>query len=667
MHVDRTASLLVLVSLAVGGCSASPSSAPRGSAGVANTAGAGSASPTARGAQSPPSTGNNQDPGIIALTPSTPAAAATAGAGAASNVPAGPIAIDQTGAGNPAGLSAPDVQTLMAGGPPDKLKWLYPYDGTVFPRGLLAPLLMWDGGAADAVYVHMQAQMFDYKAVLKPTLDPASMAPQIALPDDVWAMAGQKTGGKADPFTLELSARVGGVVSGPITLHFIIAQATVKGSIYYNTYGSQLKGAASGGNVLRIPAGGKVELFMSMQCNGCHSVSADGSKMLSQINLTGGGSAFPLVSGGPTNPAGVPAGPRAAFGALYPDGSKYLSTSTSVSIAHADIAQPPGTAAAAALYDTATGMVVPDTGVPEGAVMPMFSPDGLHLAFNDVAINNADGLALMDFDVKTNKASNYRMLMKDDADTRPGWPFFLPDDKAVVFTRTASNEFSGDGAYVGAGNLLGMLGTAVNVPIRGPVSDLHIVDIATGTVTLLAKAMGYDAPADAASDKTTLPFPADDLHQNYFPTVSPIAAGGYFWVFFDSIRHYGNLGTQRQLYGAAVDIRADGSYVSDPSHPAFYLPGQEFGAGNHRAFAALDPCKKDGDTCTSGIDCCGGSCNFGPMEELVDPVGSCLPPPVNSCAKRDERCHTDADCCPPDPGQPADSCIAGFCAYIPLN
>lgn len=124
---------------------------------------------------------------------------------------------------------------------------------------------------------------------------------------------------------------------------------------------------------------------------------------------------------------------------------------------------------------------------------------------------------------------------------------------------------------------------------------------------------------------------------------------------------------QRQLWGAALDIHADGSYTSDPSHPAFYLPGQEFGAGNHRAFAALDPCKKNGDTCTSGIDCCGGSCVFPAMpQEFVDPVGTCSPQ-MNMCAKRHEKCHTDADCCLPEPGQQPNSCIAGFCAFIPLN
>jgi hypothetical protein len=155
---------------------------------------------------------------------------------------------------------------------------------------------------------------------------------------------------------------------------------------------------------------------------------------------------------------------------------------------------------------------------------------------------------------------------------------------------------------------------------------------------------------------------------NTVPTLSPVAAGGYFWVFFDAVRHYGNLGMQRQLWGAAIDIRADGNYSVDTSHPAFYLPGQEFGTGNHRAFAALDPCRKDGDSCTTGIDCCGGTCHFPEApQELVEPMGTCAPPTVNMCAKQDEKCQSDRDCCLPLPNEPPLSCIAGFCAMLRLD
>ena len=101
--------------------------------------------------------------------------------------------------------------------------------------------------------------------------------------------------------------------------------------------------------------------------------------------------------------------------------------------------------------------------------------------------------------------------------------------------------------------------------------------------------MGFASPADAASNVTYLPFGSGEAHQNYYPTVSPAASGGYAWVFFDSRRHYGNAGLERQIWGTAVDVSPEGTSSADPSHPAFYLPGQEFGTGNFRAVAALDP------------------------------------------------------------------------------
>jgi hypothetical protein len=405
--------------------------------------------------------------------------------------------------------------------------------------------------------------------------------------------------------------------------------------------------------VLRIPAGGTAELFISKNCNGCHSVSANGERMLSQT-LGVGGSSFDLTAGLP-NPTGVAAGPRTSFAALYPDGSRYLSGSVEIEVARARGTQGPGGKNAATLYDTATGAEIPGSGVPTGALMPTFSPDGTQLVFNDNALDKAHGLALMSYDTANDLASKYRPLTQETAPLRPAWPFFLPDGKAIVYVRTDSQDFSGNGAGIG-GNL------------HGPVSDLQIVDIASGQSIALARAGGFDSQADADRGRTYLPYGTEEVHHSYFPTVSPVAAGGYFWLFFDSVRHYGNQGVQRQLWGAAIDIRADGKYTIDPSHPAFYLPGQEFGTGNHRAFAALDACKKDGDKCTSGIDCCGGACTFpDPTAELVEPVGMCGRPPVNSCAKRDERCKADGDCCPPQAGAQPDFCIAGFCAQISIN
>jgi len=166
--------------------------------------------------------------------------------------------------------------------------------------------------------------------------------------------------------------------------------------------------------------------------------------------------------------------------------------------------------------------------------------------------------------------------------------------------------------------------------------------------------MGMRDPND---NEGYLPFGSSELHQHYYPTVSPVASGGYFWVFFDSIRHYGNMGVARQLWGTAILISADGTYATDPSYPAFYVTGQNLITGNHRAFTALDACKMDGDTCTSGTDCCGGFCFVpeGPEEFDVELVGKCTSE-VPQCAKQSERCVQAKDCC-----ETTNMCVAGYC------
>lgn len=585
-----------------------------------------------------------------------------------------PIVIDDCGATNPAGISAADAQKLKAGGVPGASRWLYPYEGTVFPRGMLAPDLMWDGAPADAVYLHIKSKIFEYAACLKPT------APgRITLSQDVWDKAGERSSGRDDDYLIELSTLSVGMVSGPLTTHIQIAQAPIKGSIYYNTYRTALAGAAPGaaapggfgvptgfgfpgggagssnGVVVRIPAGGRAEVFGQTACNGCHSVSADGSRLVAQ-SAGGGALSYALVSNGPA-PTPTMAGSNGCWSAVYPDGSAALSMSTAVDVARAGIFGGLGGGSGdATLFDTTTGQKIASTGIPPGALMPFFSPDGAYLVFNDYAIGAAHGIALTRYDTKLHAASEYTVLFTEPAGAmRPAWPFVLPDDHGVVFVRTDDGDFTGGG--------VGVLG-AIQVGAAAPYSELSVIDIASKTVTLLAKAMGYNTPADAASGTTYLPFGAEDVHHAFYPTVSPVGAGGYFWVFFDSVRHYGNLGLQRQLWGAAVDISADGTYIRDPSHPAFYVSGQEFGTGNHRAFAALDPCRADGDRCTSGVDCCGGFCYIEGLAEFTAAEGTCSPE-RRECSHRDERCVQSADCCPPSNlSDPPFTCIAGVCTFV---
>jgi hypothetical protein len=102
-----------------------------------------------------------------------------------------------------------------------------------------------------------------------------------------------------------------------------------------------------------------------------------------------------------------------------------------------------------------------------------------------------------------------------------------------------------------------------------------------------------------------------------------------------------------------------GEWVHDTSHPAFYLPGQAFGTGNHRAFTALDPCKADGESCETGVDCCGGSCH----REDNEPLGVCE---VIACGNSDDRCEKDSDCCPGPNGEERFVCISNVCSVLLL-
>jgi hypothetical protein len=564
-----------------------------------------------------------------------------------------PVHIDECAPSNAAGLDAAATQNLMAGsGGPGSLRLLNPYDGTVFPRGLIAPLLMWDGTTADAVYLHVQSSSFEYKGCLKPT-----GANQLQFPQSIWSQASAATKGETDPFTVELTVSSGGVATGPVAEKIVIAQATLKGSVFYNTYATKLGGGISGGAVLRIRPGQSAELFIGQSgCTGCHTVSASGTR-LTAVAFTSGGATYSVSSGSAVNPPPLsPTAPDTSFTALSPDGSIYVTNAHQGFPLVGPRTGPTNFGTAnAGVYDTASGAAVPNTGVPTGAMTPAFSPDGSLLAFTDFAIDSGRGLALMSFDQKKRVASGYKQIYHAASPNYPGWPFVLPDDKAVIFSIGATSDFSGGGAGIAGG---------VTTAAQAPASDLYILDIASGQAKLLARAMGFGSDQDAASNKTYLPFgAAQEVHHNYYPTLSPVAAGGYFWIFFDSFRHYGNLGLQRQLWGTAVDISADGTYVTDPSHPPFYLTGQEFGTGNHRAFTALDPCLKEGNTCTTGIDCCGGFCTNGscgrPPPPPPPPPGEPPPPPPPTCANTDEGCTTAADCC-----NGTDRCIAGFCGRI---
>ena len=176
-----------------------------------------------------------------------------------------------------------------------------------------------------------------------------------------------------------------------------------------------------------------------------------------------------------------------------------------------------------------------------------------------------------------------------------------------------------------------------------------------------------------------------DYQLNYLPSVNPTEAAGYNWVIFSSRRMYGNVAyghpwdaepgtvceasttpSTKKLWVAAVD--KDWTPGTDPSHPAFYLPGQELLAGNSNAYWINAACTPVGGLCSTHDDCCGATGNPQDVTTECKVVSTATVPAtkrcssLSSCSGAGAACTTSGDCCTgltcPDGG--------GTCLSIPV-
>jgi hypothetical protein len=510
-------------------------------------------------------------------------------------------------------------------------------------------VLQFAGTAPDAILVRAKSNLLDYTGYYKP-----SGTLQLALPAVLWN-AITTSAQAADPVTIQVTKSAGGAVTGPITETWTIAQGSLKGTVYYNSYTSpQANGA---GAIMRIKPGANATVFLGGSANGCtvcHTVSANGNVLTAShgtSEITGdynSGTSYDLTKDG-----GVihqQSDSIFSFGALTPDGTVLMSNGALPRTAPANsldwTPNVPGQTQGprpSRLYDPTTGSTIAAPGwdgVITYALMPSFSPDAKALVFNHYDTGAGRSLAVMQFD----QASHTFSALTDVATSKTeylGWPSFTPDGASVLFETDTRQDYA---------------------TWQGANGDLSVVDVASKTVTPL------DALNGSAGGTIYLPYGATEAHLNYEPTILPVAVGGYYWVVFTSLREYGNTITdplaqtlftdRRKLWVSALDIPSASSPTvgRDVSHPAFYLPGQEQPAGNMRGFWALDPCQQKGATCASGAECCDGFCRPSPTGALT-----CVPPP-SGCAQEYEKCTKDGDCCGNTQGF---FCVNGFCSQPP--
>jgi hypothetical protein len=518
---------------------------------------------------------------------------------------------------NPGAIDPNTIKTLQQAASPDgSIVWSYPYDGTVFPRGLGAPPLMWNGGAAaDTYYVHLTSGTFELEAFAN------NLPSRFDLDPTTWDQFANSTSGDAE---LKVARLSNGAATVVVDHHWTIAPASMRGTIYY--------WAINTGRVMRIkPGAAAPDDFLGPQvtCPSCHTVSANGAKLVMNegswpvetsisYDLGMNTNAF---SGYPSNGGGAA---EFALAGVSADGKVVVENFAPL---RGPIAKQTGA------FDALTGAPIPATGL-EGLKlwMPAFSPDDKLLVYTEAGSHD---LRAFDWDEATQKAANDRLIVPAGGDASKSYvsfPTASPDHAWVIYQRS---------------NTMGSLGNA---------SNLYAADSAQGTEVALDALNGAAYPF-AAGDR--------DRNWNYEPTFAPVAAGGYFWVVFHSRRTFGNALTgaayngeaqgTKQLWVAAIDINPQPG--KDPSHPAFHLPGQALDTLNMRGYWALDPCKGDGIGCAQGTECCGGYC-----DDPGDGGAPTCKSTSNGCSHSGDHCATDADCCDNATGT---TCINNVCSEPP--
>lgn len=488
--------------------------------------------------------------------------------------------------------------------------WLYPYDGTVFPQGLLPPRLMWNGFVAgDKMRLQVSSTYAEYTAYFSPaegahTIDASA-----------WTQITESSDGS--PVSIRVHRLDAANTASVVIDHsWRFATGSLRGSVYY--------WANSPGRVLRIaPGAGTPEDFLANAgvtdgCTTCHTVSANGNVLVmgngkAQAAEDSDASVFDLES---SSLSASGRGRGWALSALTPDGAYAVMNSGLTDWRWIGNDMP-------GIYDVATGAPVSGTGLDGRVVgLPAFSPDGNSLLFIEptsrdlhaMDVNLAGGVPQVDNERKVALAANGATI---------AYPSVTPDGAWVVYHR---------GPY----------------DTRSGAADLFLASL-DGSMTEIA----LDNLNGA-----TYPFGAGDRdrHWNYEPTFAPVSTGGYFWVVFTSRRTLGNQLTAgaesvKQLWVAAVDLNPQPGV--DPSHPPFWVPGQDPAQPNMRGFWALDPCKDQGESCSVSSECCNGSCIDDGSGTLV-----CGTPDDQTCEPEGALCETDDDCCE---GQ----CINSHCAQPP--
>lgn len=366
------------------------------------------------------------------------------------------------------------------------------------------------------------------------------------------------------------------------------------------------------------------------------------------------------------------------------------------------------------------------TGWPNNAnaVTPRFSHDGNKFAFSywsgnaiGAVASNANGRSLVVMDMSCGAdptscsgggtVSNARIVNPGQplttttaaltATGRSVWPSFTPDGNSVIYQRqivesnltngwspSRVNTTTGAQADLWIANAAGGAAPQRLDLLNGIKAGARYLPTSPRDVNPLFTnyhgeniSVAYKVADNCGSGGTANN--VSDTRLNYKPSVLPVEAGGYHWVVFTSRRMYGSIAVDnpwdampnvacgsdtpspKKLWVAAID--KTWTPGTDPSHPAFLLPGQELMSGNADADWVNQKCAPAAGSCETNADCCAGNtCQIDlPVPASGVVTRSCKS--ASACQPLSANCTTDADCC----GSPAVKCLGSgtkVCATV---
>jgi hypothetical protein len=382
------------------------------------------------------------------------------------------------------GTKVTDPSTLTALDHPSSptaksLVFLYPYDKTVWPRGMLAPLLQWDStlGDADAIKIEMSTTSgsFSYSGTFgRPAILGNGAFIHHPVPQDMWDAATNSAGGtlagnKPDELTVKLTVAKGGMAYGPITETYRVAPAKLTGTVYYNSYGTQYvknwdhdtAGNQVGAAILGIRSGDIAPtLVLGLNsadhtgCRVCHVVASKGRWIIAQAEAGAPGDGtsrlYDLKAADIQASGATPMTPdgKYAWAAMTGDGSYALSNSINPSSSNPAMVDTQSTFYKFGPAPVAQGAVGAVMGLPANvsAGYPAYSPDDSMIAYVDASgsTTNIQGpIKVADYDNATHGFSNLTKVLDAPSGKRIGYPVFLPDNSGLVFetqVRTSQSD-----------------------------------------------------------------------------------------------------------------------------------------------------------------------------------------------------------------------------------